>query len=83
MCDRKHLGEISKMKVSIDRANCISCGTCEETCPEVFKLDEETLSSIVLKYRKGEPGKGEVGDDLTSCVESARDACPVSVISTA
>jgi ferredoxin len=70
------------MKVSIDRANCISCGTCEETCPEVFKLDEDTLSSIVPKYRKGDPGKGEVGDDLISCVESARDACPVSVIST-
>jgi ferredoxin len=70
------------MRISIDRANCISCGSCEETCPEVFKLDEDTFSSIVPKYRKGDLGKGEVGDDLVSCVESARDACPVSVIST-
>jgi ferredoxin len=70
------------MKVSIDRENCISCGSCEETCPEVFKLDETTKSSIVTKYREGDPGKGEVGDDLVSCVESARDACPVTVIST-
>jgi ferredoxin len=70
------------VKISIDRANCISCGSCEETCPEVFKLAEDTLSSIVPKYRKGDLGKGEVGEDLTSCVENARDACPVSVITT-
>jgi len=70
------------VKISIDRDNCISCGSCEEMCPEVFKLDETTKSSIVSKYRKGDPGKGEVGKDLASCVESARDACPVSVIST-
>jgi ferredoxin len=70
------------VKISIDRPNCISCGSCEETCPEVFKLAEDTLSSIVPKYRKGDLGVGEVGDDLTSCVENARDACPVSVITT-
>jgi ferredoxin len=70
------------VKITIDRDSCISCGSCEEMCPEVFILDEENLSSIVPKYRRGEPGKGEVGDDLTSCVESARDACPVTVIAT-
>jgi ferredoxin len=70
------------VKITIDRDGCISCGSCEEKCPEVFHLDEESKSSVVPKYRKGELGKGEVGDDLTSCVESARDACPVSVIAT-
>jgi ferredoxin len=71
------------MKISIDRSNCISCGSCEEACPEVFKLDkDDDLSTVVPKYRKGDLGKGEVGEDLASCVESARDVCPVSVITT-
>jgi ferredoxin len=48
----------------------------------VFKLDEDNLSSVVLKYRKADPGKGEVGKDLAACVEAARDSCPVCVIST-
>jgi ferredoxin len=72
------------MKISIDREGCISCGTCEALCPQVFKLLTETdgKSSIIETYRRGEPGKGEVGDDLKACVESARDGCPVQVIST-
>ncbi len=73
-----------KMKVSIDREGCISCGNCEAVCPEVFKLLTETdgKSSIVEKYRKGDLGKGEVGDDLKTCAENARDDCPVQVIRT-
>jgi ferredoxin len=28
--------------VYIDDEECIACGSCEEICPEVFKLNEET-----------------------------------------
>jgi ferredoxin len=72
------------MKISIDREGCISCGNCEAVCPDVFKLlvENDGKSSIVEKYRKGDLGKGEVGDDLKTCTESARDSCPVTVIST-
>jgi ferredoxin len=74
----------AEMKVSIDGEGCISCGKCEAACPEVFKLLTETggKSSIVEKYRKVDIGKGEVGDDLRACVETARASCPVQVIST-
>jgi ferredoxin len=53
-------------------------------CPEIFKLlvESDGKSSIVEKYRKGDPGKGEVGDDLKTCAENAKDSCPVQVIST-
>jgi ferredoxin len=27
-------------KVVIDRECCVGCGTCQELCPEVFRLDE-------------------------------------------
>jgi len=72
------------MKVSIDRDGCISCGNCEAVCPQVFKLQVEGdgKAGIVEAYRKGDLGKGEVGEDLRTCVETARDSCPVQVIST-
>jgi ferredoxin len=70
------------MKVSIDREECIGCGVCEALCSEVFKLIDDGKSAIAEKYRKGSLAKGEVGEDLSSCVENARDSCPVEVIKT-
>ena len=68
------------MKVTIDRENCIGCGACEAVCPEVFQLADDGKSSIVEKYQEGVPDKGEVGEELASCIESAKDSCPVEVI---
>jgi ferredoxin len=72
------------MKITIDRDGCISCGNCEATCPQVFKLQVEGdgKAAIVEACRKEDLGKGEVGEDLRVCVETARDSCPVQVIST-
>jgi len=33
--------KVSK-RVYIDEDECIACGTCEDICPEVFKVNEET-----------------------------------------
>jgi ferredoxin len=35
--------------VYIDEDECIGCGSCEEICPEVFKLDEEAEKAHVIK----------------------------------
>ena len=70
------------MKVLIDREGCIGCGVCEALCSQVFKLLNDGKSAIVEKYRKGNLGEGEVGEDLASCAENARDSCPVEVIKT-
>jgi ferredoxin len=70
------------LKVTIDREGCISCGVCEVTCPEVFKLQEDSKSGIVESYRKGDVGIGEVDESLSSCVENAKASCPVEVIRT-
>lgn len=70
------------MKVFIDRDGCIGCGVCEALCSEVFRLLDDGKSGIVEKYRRGMPDKGEVGDDLATCVESAKESCPVEVIKT-
>lgn len=70
------------MRVTINRENCIGCGVCEITCPEVFRLAEDGKSSIVEKHRKSGAGEGEVGNGLVTCVEDAKASCPVEVIAT-
>lgn len=48
---------------------CISCGTCEFVCPEIFEVKE------IAQVKKGV--------DITSCsdaVDLAVDGCPVGVI---
>jgi len=36
-----------KMKAKVDRDACISCGLCESVCPDVFKLDDESISTVI------------------------------------
>lgn len=68
-------------KVVIDRDGCISCGSCWESCPDVFEQNpDDNFSQIVEKYKAGELGEGEVPDDLIDCVMKASDNCPVEVI---
>jgi len=57
-------------RVYIDEEECIGCGTCEEICPEVFKLNEKTDKAEVID-QKGAP------EDQ---IEEAIEACPVECI---
>ena len=58
------------MAVLIDEDECIGCGTCEEICPEVFKLNTGTEKAEVIMEEDGP-------QDL---IEEAIDSCPVSCI---
>lgn len=73
---------MAKLKVTIDRDQCISDMACVSLCPEVFEMSEEDgKSAIVPKFRVGgNPGQGEVPAELEDCVKSAAEACPVSII---
>jgi ferredoxin len=57
-------------KVIIDQDECIGCGSCEDICPEVFRLDEEA--------EKGEVIKPEGGPE--DPIEQAMAECPMSCI---
>lgn len=57
-------------KVYIDEDECIGCGTCEEICPEVFKLNEETEKAEVIDPAGSSEDK----------IEEAIEACPVECI---
>ena len=54
----------------IEEEECIACGTCEELCPEVFRLNEGLGFAQVIN-----PGGGS--EDK---IQEAIDACPVQCI---
>ena len=56
--------------VYIDEDECVGCGSCEEICAEVFKLNQDTEKAVVIQ-----PSGGP--EDL---VEEAMEACPVACI---
>lgn len=48
---------------------CISCGSCEQICPEVFKLED--LSTVI---------KGVNYSDYEAKIKEAVENCPAEVI---
>lgn len=68
-------------KVKVDKATCIGSGTCVGLCGEVFELGDEGKANITEDYRGDSPYEGEAPDDLSDCVETAEENCPVDAIS--
>jgi ferredoxin len=70
------------MKIIIDRPNCVSCGTCWENCPGLFKENpDDSFSEILEPFRiKGNLAEGMPSQDLEKCAAEAADACPATVI---
>ena len=59
------------MKFEVDQDLCIGCGACEETCPEVFELPDDT-SRVKLD---------PVPEALQASALEAEEGCPVDAIS--
>jgi ferredoxin len=57
-------------RVYVDEEECIGCGSCEEICPDVFVLNEDTEKAEVINPEGGP-------EDL---IEEAVEACPVECI---
>lgn len=60
------------MKAKLDRENCISCGLCAQTCPEVFRMADDGVAEV---------HQPDVPPEVEDTAQEARDGCPVSVIS--
>ncbi len=73
---------MAKVKVTIDRDQCISCESCWTVCPEVFEQNSvDSWSQIVAKYQVGSnPAEGEAPGELKDKVQEAADSCPVTII---
>ncbi|GAG16199.1 unnamed protein product [marine sediment metagenome] len=53
--------------VKINKSECIGCGACASTCPEVFEMKD---GKAKVKAQKNIP-----------CVKEAINSCPVDAIS--
>ena len=62
------------MEVRIDEELCTGCGLCEETCPDIFKMDEDKDIATVIKTDYDEYDE--------ECIQEAAESCPSEAIST-
>jgi ferredoxin len=71
------------VNVIIERATCVSCGSCWETCPGLFEQDpDDSFSRIIEKYRiNSNIAEGTPTEDLAACAQEASYLCPVQIIS--
>jgi ferredoxin len=60
-----------KMKFKIDENECIGCGACTGTCPEVFEIPDD-IAQVILS---------PVPEHLQKNALAAESGCPVEVIS--
>jgi len=51
--------------------NCIGCGLCASTCPEVFTLTDEGVAHAI---------EDEVSGSTVDAAKEAAENCPVSAI---
>ncbi len=72
----------SLVRVTIDRTECISCGSCWTDCPEFFEQNpDDHWSQVVGRFREGDDlGAGNAPRHLESCVKQAEEDCPVAII---
>jgi ferredoxin len=65
-------------KLVTERDRCTSCGTCEDLCPELFKLDETGISHIIDSERV--ENNDELEMEEKKCSMDAAESCPVMII---
>lgn len=58
------------MKFKVNE-NCIGCGLCNSTCPDVFSMTEEGLAVAI---------EGDVAADKEASAQEALANCPASAI---
>jgi len=55
-------------KVSVDVSTCVGCGLCEQSCPEVFKVEGDGIAHVIA-------------GNCTSCnLQEIAEQCPVNAI---
>lgn len=59
------------MKATVDKSKCIGCGSCEASCPQVFRMGDDGLAEV---HTNPVPAAAE-GD-----AQEAAASCPVEAI---
>jgi ferredoxin len=70
------------VKIVLDRENCSICGTCWETCPDIFEQNpDDSFSQIVEKYRLNKNiAEGKPPAEFEECAAKAAESCCADVI---
>ncbi len=63
------MADVSKLKITIDRDECIGDGACESEAPDTFVMDDDSKAVVVEKP----------GDEYDTIIEAAK-VCPVDCI---
>lgn len=58
------------MKATVNE-ECIGCGLCEGTCPDVFSISDDGVAVAIEE---------DVPEDAEDSAQEAADNCPVSAI---
>ena len=59
------------MKACVDKDTCIGCDLCQAICPEVFQLNDEGISEVIVD---------EIPEDLIESAKEAEAQCPTAAI---
>lgn len=59
------------MIAKVDRDACIGCGLCESVCPDVFELDDENISVVLVD---------PIPEEFEDCAKEAEEDCPTDAI---
>ena len=60
------------MKVVVNRDNCIGCGACEASYPEMFQIDDEGLSTVISNENIDEAKLAEANKEAEVILQEAR-----------
>ena len=73
---------VDTTEIEIDCGTSVSCGSCQETCPDLSEQDpDDSFSRIFGKYRfEGNIAKGTPPESMEPCAREAGDLCPVQII---
>lgn len=69
-----------KMKITLNRDECIECGACQDNCPEIFMMAEDGKASIIEKLQTNGSSVGITNAKLRTCAQKAAESCPVNII---
>jgi len=68
------------VKICINRDGCTVCGTCVDTCPDLFELVDGETARITELFRTEDESHGEVFEDMIEHASEAADFCPEDAI---